>query len=1072
MKRAGAKIGMWSLILLLTMVWCGFGPLETSNAAVNGMIRVKITRLGSPSAITMKTVGGFSVNGQGIASGSTVRVMASGSSVSLTVNGGSMGNWSALTLKRTGTGTSSGVRFTSPSLANLFCGDITFTASGGVISTVISMYVETYLYGVVGYEMGNSFPLEALKAQAVTARTFAMKYQKTSGSYDVNDTTSYQVFRGYDGSLNNVIAAVNGTKGVCLTFGGSYITALYSASNGGHTVSNSSIWGSTAMSYLPSKADPYDLENPSSMVKSHRVPMYPTASDPIGSSLNSALKSAMGIGSGVSITQVVSMTPHTEKYGSGTLTYQYIRFTVVTSDGQTRSCDLGTYSRLEGMLGLNITSSALETVAVEQGSGCFYIRFRRFGHGVGMSQRGAQWMAKQYGKGYKEILDFYYPGAKIVTLTLYDTASGTSKEGKTEESPYGEGALYYGCTGSEVKKLQTRLKELGYYSGSIGGNYLDQTVAAVSAFQKDKGLEVDGIATLQVQKLLYGTAQATSTPKSESGYTTLKYGDSGDAVKKLQSKLKELGYFSGNIGGNYKDQTVAAVKKYQKAMGLTQDGVATAELQKMLYEGAKPTPAPTPTSTPTPPPTPAATPAPTPDPQATQSPYKTLKKGVSGDAVKKLQSKLKELGYFDGTIGGNYQDKTATAVKKYQRAKGLEETGVATPELQAMLFAETKAAPAPTAAPTAAPAATAEPVSQPTAVPAPTAQPTAAPKYAPLKYGDKGDEVKKLQSRLKELGFFDGNIGGNYLDQTVAAVKKYQKSIGVEADGVASSALLEKLYVTRVKPAATPAPQATPVPVPQATATPTPKTGEDSGKYKTLKYGDKGDEVKKLQTRLKELGYFSGNVGGNYLDITVASVKSYQKAMGLTQDGIASPELQKQLFEGTSPAAPKATAKPTAKPTTAPVAKATPAPGSGGSSSGGALSPGDSGSAVKKLQKRLQALGYFSGSIGGNYKDQTTSAVKAFQKKVKLSQTGVADSETQTLLYSSGAPKKSATLKEAYVKDGGATLRQTASSAGKQVTTIPAGSKVTVLCKMSGWTRVQYGDDVGYVPTNDLQGKK
>ena len=1065
MKALWKKAGIWALIAVFCAVWRGRGPMDVGQAAANGMIRVKITRLGTPSSITMKTVGSFSVNGTAIASGSTVRVTGSGSSVALTVNGSSMGSWSSLTLKRGGTGVSCGVRFTSPAVSNLYCGDITFTSSGGALSTVIRMYVETYLYGVVGYEMGNSFPLEALKAQAVAARTFAMKSQKASGSYDVNDTPSYQVFRGYDGSLGNVISAVNGTKGVCLTFGGAYITAFYGASNGGYTVSNSSVWGGTAIAYLPAKADPYDLENPSSVVKSHRVPKYPTGSDPINSYLLSALRSAMGVSSSVSVTEVVGMKPHTDKYGSGTLTPQYIQFTLKCSDGATRTCDLATYGKLEGMLGLGVTSAAKETVAVEEGSGCYYIRFRRYGHGVGMSQRGAQWMAKQYGKGYKDILGFYYPGARITTLTLYDTTSGTSTTGGaqgTEE--YGEGALYYGCTGAEVKRLQTRLKELGYFTGNVGGNYLDQTVAAVSAFQKDKGLEVDGIATREVQRLLFGDTAPTATEKPETGYKTLKYGDSGDAVKKLQKKLQELGYFEGTIGGNYKDLTVAAVKRYQKAMGLTADGVATAELQKMLYEGAKPQ------ATATPAPTAKPTAQPTAEPEATKSPYKTLKKGMSGEAVKRLQTKLKELGYFDGNIGGNYQDKTVAAVKRYQKARGLEQDGVATPEVQAMLFAESKATPAPTAAPTN------KPTAQPTQ--AATPAPTGGSQFRELKYGDRGDEVKKLQAKLKELGYFTGNIGGNYLDLTVEAVKRYQKAMGLTADGVASSGLLEMLYGTAVKPKATekPMPVATEKPMPVATVKPTaaptakptaaPVQTEEGG-YKTLQYGDTGEEVKRLQKRLMDLGYFSGNLGGNYLDITVAAVKRYQRAMGMTEDGIATPALQKQLFEGQSPAAPKATEKPTAtaKPqaTTKPQTQTT---------SGGTLSPGDSGSAVKKLQKRLQALGYFGGSIGGNYQDQTTSAVKAFQKKVKLSQTGVADGETQSLLYSSGAPKKSATLKDAYVKDGGTVMRKTASASSSQVASLSAGSKVKVLCKMSGWTRVQYGDQVGYVPAGDLTGKK
>jgi len=600
------------------------------------------------------------------------------------------------------------------------------------------------------------------------------------------------------------------------------------------------------------------------VVKSYRVPRNPTAGDPIGAALRSPLRSALSLESGEEITKILSMEPHTEKYGVNTGTYRYIRFTVqVEKDGQTRteSCDLATYDRLESLLGLNITTSALETVCVEEGSDCFYIRFRRYGHGIGMSQRGAQWMAKKYGKSYQDILNFYYTGAKLVTLSLQDTSSGSSQEAP-ENDPYGEDALYYGCSGAEVKKLQTRLKELGYFSGNIGGNYREQTVEAVVAFQRDHGLEADGIATKEVQNLLYSTQAEKPEEESGSKYAALSYGDTGPQVKKLQTKLKELGYFGGNIGGNYLTQTQAAVKACQRAMGMEEDGVASAEFQKRLYEGT---------------------------------------------------------------------------------------------------------------------------------VPSATASPTAKP-----------------------------------------------------------------------EPTAKPAPEPTPEP------TPVPQAPQD-GAYTALSYGDTGPQVKKLQTKLKELGYFGGNIGGNYLTQTQAAVKACQRAMGMKEDGVASAEFQKRLYEGN---APSVTAKPTARPSVKPTAKPTQKPAQGGSVSGGELSPGSTGTQVKKLQKRLKDLGYFTGSIGGNYKNLTTAAVKAFQKKVKLPQTGIADSETQMLLNASGAPRADAATKTAYVRSKGTILREEAVGSAQALVTIPAGAKVKVLCKMEKWTRFEYNGRVGYVPAGQLSSRK
>ena len=82
-------------------------------------------------------------------------------------------------------------------------------------------------------------------------------------------------------------------------------------------------------------------------------------------------------------------------------------------------------------------------------------------------------------------------------------------------------------------------------------------------------------------------------------------------------------------------------------------------------------------------------------------------------------------------------------------------------------------------------------------------------------------------------------------------------------------------------------------------AKPTEPPAENS-KYETLSYGDSGTAFKRLQARLKELGYFNGELGGNYLKLTRAAVEAYQQANGWQVDGVASPELQKEIFEETN----------------------------------------------------------------------------------------------------------------------------------------------------------------------------
>jgi peptidoglycan hydrolase-like amidase len=93
-----------------------------------------------------------------------------------------------------------------------YLGDLCFTVSGGSLLLVNNIDLEQYLYGVVPYEMSDSWPVNALKAQAVAARNYAVKRLGGGGSYAITDDSSYdQVYRGFNPSYTNAIAAVNAT---------------------------------------------------------------------------------------------------------------------------------------------------------------------------------------------------------------------------------------------------------------------------------------------------------------------------------------------------------------------------------------------------------------------------------------------------------------------------------------------------------------------------------------------------------------------------------------------------------------------------------------------------------------------------------------------------------------------------------------------------------------------------------------------------------------------------------------------------------------------------------------------
>ena len=192
-----------------------------------------------------------------------------------------------------------------------------------------------------------------------------------------------------------------------------------------------------------------------------------------------------------------------------------------------------------------------------------------------------------------------------------------------------------GDTGTAVRNLQKALKNKGYYSGSVDGKYGAATTAAVVAFQSAQGLRVDGKAGPATQRALFTTSSSTDTSK----YTTLRPGDSGAAIRQLQTTLKQKGYYTGTIDGDYGSGTTAAVKAFQKKMNITPvDGIAGDKTLTLLYSSDA----------------------------VDSDEYATLRPGDTGAAVRTMQATLYELGYYDGSRDGVYGATTQDAVRAFQ----------------------------------------------------------------------------------------------------------------------------------------------------------------------------------------------------------------------------------------------------------------------------------------------------------------------------------------------------------------------------------------------------------------------
>ena len=451
---------------------------SASQIEDDGMLRVYLKSLGDPEALGLTLAGVYSVEGDPgfrFARDTQIELAVDGENVLLSAGGLTIDMGPSLTLTRhaAAEGEENGIYIHAAEKDTLYEGDLRITAVDGGLQSILTLHIEDYLLGVVAYEMSDSFPLEALKAQAVAARTYAMgrKWNAAGRDYDVVDTTQDQVFKGLDARYTNVIQAVEETRGVVGTYNGGFAMCYYTASNGGQTALATDIWGGSGdYGYLAMVDDPYDLENPSSLVNTYAFPADLAGADTLADLLEAALAQKGLPYEEVQIQSVTALEAVEPKF-EGSYMYTKLRFTLEVSallegwypaeddqlaplfeDGadfstemlssaaglslarrarqdkplvyrsgrvtlpEAVTVELWVYDQIKDGLHLGLNSSDYEVVSVAQDGETFTISMRRFGHGVGMSQRGAQWMASQYGMNYIEILNFYYPGMALETI--------------------------------------------------------------------------------------------------------------------------------------------------------------------------------------------------------------------------------------------------------------------------------------------------------------------------------------------------------------------------------------------------------------------------------------------------------------------------------------------------------------------------------------------------------------------------------------------------------------------------------------------------------------------------------
>ena len=329
-----------------------------------------------------------------------------------------------------------------------YYGSFRFQRVGGGSLTVVNILpLGDYVKGVIPYEMSSSWPLEALKAQAVCARTYALCNLNKHKSYgfDLCSVTDCQVYKGTASATTRTDSAVDGTAGVTVQYNGSYATTFFFSSDGGGTESSENVWV-TAYPYLKGVIDPYEADV-ADKISNYNWTVTFTAQE-----LTAKLQA-----SGRNCSTIVSaqVTKRTETGNVYTVTFvddkgkewsiskepartifglRSLRYDITGSGGQGDDTLYvnGGSSTIQGTDGAyaidgsgNVTAITGDAYVITgdgvdqtgqsaQESTTFTFAGSGWGHSVGMSQWGAYAMANR-GYTYDQILKFYFTGVTVTT---------------------------------------------------------------------------------------------------------------------------------------------------------------------------------------------------------------------------------------------------------------------------------------------------------------------------------------------------------------------------------------------------------------------------------------------------------------------------------------------------------------------------------------------------------------------------------------------------------------------------------------------------------------------------------
>ena len=455
-----------------------------------------------------------------------------------------------------------------------------------------------------------------------------------------------------------------------------------------------------------------------------------------------------------------------------------------------------------------------------------------------------------------------------------------------------------------LRSVQDRLRDLGYFNRNSTGQLGPVTQQALINFQRDNQLLLTGRPDQSTAIALNSLTGFDDRPfrtvyANYGNYRELRFGDRGADVFALQRRLKQLRYFNTHPTGSFREITLHAVKYFQRVNGLRVTGVADSQTLALLFGS-----------------TPPVHPVPPPDDISGNGGCKGLRFGDRGATVDLIQRQLKALGYFEGKVDGKFRERTLYAVTRFQQNHNLVSDGCADTATLIAIDRRMRE-------------------SQLTWDEENEQQANAGDF---LRLGDSGRQVKVVQRRLQELGYYNGSIHGRFDRATEIALIEFQEDSGLFGTGRVDRSTQAALRQGHRQKA-------------QAT-----KPSEELA----LRRGDTGPAVRQLQSWLSSVGKHPGPINGVFGAETEFAVQRFQEELNLSPaTGIATPAtlaaLQNTLTQRlVVPAVPIS-------------------------------SNFNSRSSVQELQRRLRDLRFYNGPISGVFDEPTKTALTRAQRSYGVS---------------------------------------------------------------------------------------